>query len=725
MGTGNVAVVDLLLQSQQTLVETVELARVTGLLLSDVQYRAQMARVHSLLLRTAGPHGWLLGGADPSGNLTQSPFLLHPKEARTAGLYRAEPVAVLDFASLYPSLFVAYNLCCSSLVHPGDRHRVPEEHLFVSPTGATFTRASLHRGVLPRICAALIAARKDTQRRLSTPPHAPCTGGEGAMAGGGMAATGAEAAMSAEEQAALDGRQRALKLCANALYGFTGSNASPLRTVAVADSCLGLGAAACMHAKDAAPQIFPGACRVIYGQTDSIFVLFPGKTPAEAAAMGAELASRLSELFPAPMAVKLERVLCPFMLLQVNRYAGRQVFPVPSPPPPAQRTAPHQHQGSTPVAAAAQEEEEKDMSLLLVKGIETDRRDVPLFVRTTCRAVIRRILLDGDVAAAAREARAAVVRLMTGGCSMFELIMTGGLWRVNDSDLTTIVQQTAAASAAAAGRASRGLDTPQRSEATAGGGAGREGAGPATAEEGRGPHVALAARLKARDPDRRFLIGERIPYILLDNGARLQDGMAEEPLLALLSQLPPNAAVYARNKLQKPLFSIFQHLLSPEDMASIFVPVPSSRRPAMPPAFSTSSSPSAAPLFTSPHATLASGRAPGQKQSAMTTFYKKQATCLVCQAPLRLNSLQSFCEACLESSRSLSFAITQQRVEASLEAQTQQAMRVCSRCHMGGELASVVCINTECKNLFDRWESYFRLGRAANMVQVAMDTLNL
>ncbi|CAI7931541.1 unnamed protein product, partial [Closterium sp. NIES-54] len=546
-------VVDLLLQSQQTLVETVELARVTGLLLSDVQYRAQMARVHSLLLRTAGPHGWLLGGADPSGNLTQSPFLLHPKEARTAGLYRAEPVAVLDFASLYPSLFVAYNLCCSSLVHPGDRHRVPEEHLFVSPTGATFTRASLHRGVLPRICAALIAARKDTQRRLSTPPHAPCTGGEGAMAGGGMAATGAEAAMSAEEQAALDGRQRALKLCANALYGFTGSNASPLRTVAVADSCLGLGAAACMHAKDAAPQIFPGACRVIYGQTDSIFVLFPGKTPAEAAAMGAELASRLSELFPAPMAVKLERVLCPFMLLQVNRYAGRQVFPVPSPPPPAQRTAPHQHQGSTPVAAAAQEEEEKDMSLLLVKGIETDRRDVPLFVRTTCRAVIRRILLDGDVAAAAREARAAVVRLMTGGCSMFELIMTGqklhntchtaslpltcvpclphplpapapmqGLWRVNDSDLTTIVQQTAAASAAAAGRASRGLDTPQRSEATAGGGAGREGAGPATAEEGRGPHVALAARLKARDPDRRFLIGERIPYILLDNGARLQ-----------------------------------------------------------------------------------------------------------------------------------------------------------------------------------------------------------
>ncbi|CAI5468264.1 unnamed protein product [Closterium sp. Yama58-4] len=650
-------VVHLLLQSQQTLVETVEMARVTGLLLSDVQYRAQMARVHSLLLRTAGPQGWLLGGADPSGNLTQSPFLLHPREARTAGLYRSEPVAVLDFASLYPSLFVAYNLCFSSLLHPGDRHRVPEEHVFVSPTGAAFTRASLHRGVLPRICAALIAARKDTQRRLSAAPHtAPRT---------------AVTAMSAEERAVLDGRQRALKLCANALYGFTGSNASPLRSVPVADSCLGLGAAACMHAKDATSQIFPGACRVIYGQTDSIFVLFPGKTPAEAAAMGAELASRLSELFPAPMAVKLERVLCPFMLLQVNRYAGRQVYPVPSPPPPApptQRTASHQHQGSTVAEAAAQEEEERDMSRLLVKGIETDRRDVPLFVRATCRAVIRRILVNGDVAAAAREAREAVVRLMTGGCSMFELVMTGGLWRVNDSDLSAIAQQTAAASAGAAGAASRGLHSSQRPEAAAVGGARREGGGPATAEEGRGPHVALAARLKARDPDRRFLIGERIPYVLLDSGSRLQDDMAEEPLRALLSQLPPNAAVYARNKLQKPLFSIFQHLLSPEDMASIFAPVPSSHRPAMPPAFPTSAAPSP---FTSPHT-----RAPGQQQSAMTTFYKKQATCLACRAPLRINnSSHSFCEACRESSKSLSFAVTQQRVEASLEAQTQQAMR--------------------------------------------------
>jgi len=50
------------------------------------------------------------------------------------------------------------------------------------------------------------------------------------------------------ERAVLDGRQKALKLTTNALYGFTGAQASPLQSVALADSCLALGAAACRGA---------------------------------------------------------------------------------------------------------------------------------------------------------------------------------------------------------------------------------------------------------------------------------------------------------------------------------------------------------------------------------------------------------------------------------------------------------------------------------------------
>ena len=48
------------------------------------------------------------GRVEPE-QLAESPHLMHPVENRTVGLYRT-PVVVLDFASLYPSLFRAYNM---------------------------------------------------------------------------------------------------------------------------------------------------------------------------------------------------------------------------------------------------------------------------------------------------------------------------------------------------------------------------------------------------------------------------------------------------------------------------------------------------------------------------------------------------------------------------------------------------------------------------------------
>lgn len=57
-----------------------------------------------------------------------------PPHAGTVGLYR-RPVAILDFASLYPSLYRAHNLCYSTLLHRDDAGRLPPEQLTVTPTG--------------------------------------------------------------------------------------------------------------------------------------------------------------------------------------------------------------------------------------------------------------------------------------------------------------------------------------------------------------------------------------------------------------------------------------------------------------------------------------------------------------------------------------------------------------------------------------------------------------
>ncbi len=67
-------------------------------------YRAQMIRTWSLLLRNARRHGYVVGGRQEVGQLIESPYLMHPIEHKTAGLYKGS-VACLDFASLYPSLY--------------------------------------------------------------------------------------------------------------------------------------------------------------------------------------------------------------------------------------------------------------------------------------------------------------------------------------------------------------------------------------------------------------------------------------------------------------------------------------------------------------------------------------------------------------------------------------------------------------------------------------------
>lgn len=77
-----------------------------------------MIRTMSLLLRSAHRQGYILGGRQDAVQLVESPYLMHPVENKTAGLYTT-PVATCDFASLYPSLYRAYNLCYTTLVHPG------------------------------------------------------------------------------------------------------------------------------------------------------------------------------------------------------------------------------------------------------------------------------------------------------------------------------------------------------------------------------------------------------------------------------------------------------------------------------------------------------------------------------------------------------------------------------------------------------------------------------
>lgn len=113
---------------------------------------------------------YVVAGRQPGEALQESPYLMHPVECNTVGLYKT-PVAILDFASLYPSLYRAHNLCYSTLVHPDDVTSLPPEHTteVLRPKAnvkSHFVKPGLRKGILPSILAALIEARATTRAAL-------------------------------------------------------------------------------------------------------------------------------------------------------------------------------------------------------------------------------------------------------------------------------------------------------------------------------------------------------------------------------------------------------------------------------------------------------------------------------------------------------------------------------------------------------------------------------
>lgn len=72
------------------------------------------------------------------------------------------PIATLDFASLYPSIMMAHNLCYTTLLAPSSiaKEGLTEEQYIKTPSGNFFVKKELREGLLPEILNDLLSARK-------------------------------------------------------------------------------------------------------------------------------------------------------------------------------------------------------------------------------------------------------------------------------------------------------------------------------------------------------------------------------------------------------------------------------------------------------------------------------------------------------------------------------------------------------------------------------------
>lgn len=346
------------------------MARVVGVTPRDVLLRGQQIRVYSQLLRKAHALGFVVedgksranqdDGGEADGTY-EGAHVLDP----VPGFFR-EPVLTLDFASLYPSIQRTFNLSPETLVTSASdpelpRHCVPgTEHVFVS--------ASHTRGILPLILEELLAERARAKKEMAK--------AEGL------------------QRALLNGKQLALKVSANSVYGFCGAQGGMLQCREVAESTTAVGRRVISFTSELIEREYPGA-RIVYGDTDSCFVqLQPEKRGLDARglfAFGEAVAERVNEAFAATLSfpsyvrLEMEKFLNPLILYPAKkRYAG-MCFEDPEKP-----------------------------GKPLVRGLELVRKDGIPLTKDCQQRLIELLLRDPDGPAKAAEiVRALIARVLT------------------------------------------------------------------------------------------------------------------------------------------------------------------------------------------------------------------------------------------------------------------------------------------------------------------------
>lgn len=306
--------------------------------------------------------------------------------------FYADPLIVLDFQSLYPSMIIAYNYCFSTCLgrveHLGSntpfefgasmlrvsrqllQQLLERDLVTISPCGVVFVKREVREGILPRMLSEILDTRLMVKQSMKL--HRD----------------------SSALQRVLHSRQLGLKLMANVTYGYTAANFSGrMPAVEVGDSVVSKGRETLERAIKLVETNEKWNVRVVYGDTDSMFVLVPGRNRAEAFRIGEEIAEAVTQINPHPVKLKLEKVYQPCMLQTKKRYVG--------------------YMYETP---------EQEQPVYEAKGIETVRRDGCPAVAKMLEKVLRLLFETADVSQIKQYVCRQFTKLLSGRANLQDLI---------------------------------------------------------------------------------------------------------------------------------------------------------------------------------------------------------------------------------------------------------------------------------------------------------------
>jgi DNA polymerase delta subunit 1 len=456
-----------------------EMARVTGVPLGWLLVRGQMLKVMSQLLRKAQQKDLVIPALQTKGgdDTYEGATVIDPIK----GFY-SEPIATLDFASLYPSIMMAHNLCYSTLIRKEEvakfKAQHGEENITRTPNGDHFVKPSVKKGILPEILDELLAARKRAKADLKKEKDP-------------------------QRAAVLDGRQLALKVSANSVYGFTGATVGKLPCFEISAGVTSFGRDMIDATKKEVEMKFTVAngyrkdAVVVYGDTDSVMIKFgiskedapegeddKGKERwmiSESMRLALEAAEWVNRIFIKPIKLEFEKVYYPYLLMNKKRYAALYW------------TNPDK------------------FDKMDCKGIETVRRDNCGLVRTMIDKCLTTILMERNPKKAESYVKSTIASLLQNKVDISELIITKQL---NKSEKDSKMMMA---------------------------------------------HVVLAKKMRDRDPSTAPVLGERVAYVIVKGckGAKAFE-KAEDPIFVLENNIPIDCQWYVEHQLTNPILRLFE-----------------------------------------------------------------------------------------------------------------------------------------------------------------------
>ena len=499
-----------------------EMASICSVPISFLIFRGQGIKLTSFVAKKCRDKNTLMPDLEKTGDADgyEGAIVLPPK----CSMYMDNPVACVDYSSLYPSSMISqnyshdskvwtksYNLDGDLISVTGERdkkgnfiydnlpgyqyididydtfkyiRKTPTSRAEKTKVGHMMCRwAQLpdnQKSIMPSILEELLKARKDTRKMIKTEKD-PFV------------------------QNILDKRQLGYKVTANSLYGQCGSRTSTFYEKDVAASTTATGRMMIIYGKRIIEEVYgdliyetkshgPVRCRAeyVYGDTDSVFFTFNlehpetgekirGKPALEMTIEIAQDAAVLSSNYlKPPMYLEYEKTLMPFILLSKKRYVGMLY------------------------------EEDPNKGYLKYMGLSIKRRDSCDYLKDVYGEILNILMKENNVASAIKYLDYALNELIEGRVSMDKLAITKAL---------------------------RGdYKNPNQIG-----------------------HKVLADRIGQRDPGNKPKPGDRMKFVFVvnDKAKALMGDKIETPDYIVENNLQIDYSHYITNQLMKPLQQLF------------------------------------------------------------------------------------------------------------------------------------------------------------------------